>query len=372
MKKKLCEIGEIIAGGTPSTKIKEYWNGDISWITPKDLSNYQKRFISKGERSITEEGLKNSSAIMLPKNSILFTSRAPIGYIAIAEKELCTNQGFKSFVCNEQKCYYQYMYYWFLKNVENIKAKANGSTFQEISGTIMKNIEIELPDMKTQINVGNVLERIDNKIELNNQINDNLYEILETLYKNKLSLEDDVTKIKTLDEYCNIFTGKKNANEFDEDGENKFFTCGEKTLKINSYIYDGATIIISGNGAYTGRTMFYKGKFDLYQRTYACTPKNNELLEYIYALYIIVKKELTDKIKGGTHGSAIPYIVMSDLAEFKIMYSDESIRKLSAQAKVILDKIIQNDFENNHLEQLRNTLLPKLMNGEIDIDKIKI
>ncbi len=284
------------------------------------------------------------------------------------------NQRICKLIPNENIINKLYLYYWLIRyeKTYEIASLCHGSANQaNISHKDVGELTIELPNMETQNKIVKILNNLDQKIELNNQMSNNLYEILETIYKNKLEIADN-ENFKTLDEYCNIFTGKRNANEFDKNGENKFFTCGEKILKINSYIYDGAAIIISGNGAYTGRTIFYNGKFDLYQRTYACTPKNDELLDYIYSLYIIIKEELTDKIKGGIHGSAIPYIVMNDLAKFKVVYSDESMKRLSFQAKVILSKIFQNEIENNNLEQLRNTLLPKLINGEIDLDKIAI
>ena len=103
------EIAEIIGGGTPSTKNEDNFGGDIPWITPKDLSDHNEMYISKGERSITKIGLENSSAKLLPANSILFTSRAPIGYVALAKNEITTNQGFKSLVLkddNDPKFFY--------------------------------------------------------------------------------------------------------------------------------------------------------------------------------------------------------------------------------------------------------------------------
>lgn len=262
-------------------------------------------------------------------------------------------------------------WYYFLQTLglENMNSH---SAVPGLNRDRVYNIKINIPKYeKDRRKISKILSFIDSKIELNNRMNDNLYEILETLYKNEL-IVDSEKNIKTLDEYCNIFTGKKNANEYDENGKNIFFTCGEKTLKINSYIYDGTAIIISGNGSYTGRTIFYDGKFDLYQRTYACTVRNQVFPDYIYCLYIIIKKELTDKIKGGTHGSAIPYIVMNDLAKFKIIYTEESMKKLAEQSKLILNIILHKDEENKKLEQLRDKLLPKLMNGEIDLAKIKI
>lgn len=102
-KVRIQDIGTVVGGATPSTKIDaNYKNGHISWITPKDLSTFEGRYIYTGERNITEMGLNSSSTVLMPKNSILFSSRAPIGYVAIAGKELCTNQGFKSVIPNKK------------------------------------------------------------------------------------------------------------------------------------------------------------------------------------------------------------------------------------------------------------------------------
>lgn len=171
----------------------------------------------------------------------------------------------------------------------------------------------------------------------------------------------------TLDQFCNIFTGKKNANQYNKNGIYKFFTCGEKILRINSYIFDGPAIIISGNGSYTGRTLFYNGKFDLYQRTYACTLKPNIPNSYIYGLYIILKVALHKKISGGTHGSSIPYIVMNDIAKFEFKLNYELFKIFSNYAKNILTLIQKNDFESQKLSDIRNVFLPKLMNNDINI-----
>lgn len=178
MKKvKLSELGEIVGGSTPSTKDSNNYDGDISWITPKDLAGYTKMYIGKGERSITEKGFKSCSTKMLPKNSILFTSRAPIGYIAIAENDLCTNQGFKSIIPNE-KVNYLFLYYLLKYNKDKIESYGSGTTFKEVSGNVMKNIEVEIPDsVIQQEKIANILYSIDKKIELNNQINDNLLKV---------------------------------------------------------------------------------------------------------------------------------------------------------------------------------------------------
>lgn len=172
-------------------------------------------------------------------------------------------------------------------------------------------------------------------------------------------------KEKTLDTFCNIFTGRKNANASVTDGKYKFFTCSPNVLPIDSFIFDGDAIIISGNGAYTGRTRFYSGKFDLYQRTYACTMKKDQNRDYIFILYWIIKFVLSKKIMGGTHGSAIPYIVMDDIAKFVINYDKQLFDDLSKIMKSYVLQIQENENQNEKLAELRDTLLPKLMNGEI-------
>ena len=227
-------------------------------------------------------------------------------------------------------------------------------------------MDIPLPSKAQQDYLVSVLSPIDKKIKLNQKINDNLEKLLVYMYENMIKNHTDWTNA-TLDQFCNIFTGKKNANQYNKNGIYKFFTCGEKILRINSYIFDGPAIIISGNGSYTGRTLFYNGKFDLYQRTYACTLKPNIPNSYIYGLYIILKVALHKKISGGTHGSSIPYIVMNDIAKFEFKLNYELFKIFSNYAKNILTLIQKNDFESQKLSDIRNVFLPKLMNNDINI-----
>ena len=141
---KLEDMGTIVGGGTPSKAKQEYYTSNgIAWITPKDLSITHAKFTAKGEVDITDIGYANSSAKMMPRGSILFSSRAPIGYISIAKNDICTNQGFKSVVPNNGCT--AFVYYFLLSNTENIESKATGSTFKEASGTLMKSLELVMP-----------------------------------------------------------------------------------------------------------------------------------------------------------------------------------------------------------------------------------
>lgn len=162
---KLGKITSIIGGGTPSSKIKEYYdNGNIAWITPSDLSNYNNIYISKGKKMITELGLMKSSAKLLPKGTVCLSSRAPIGYVAIAENELCTNQGFKSFLPSE--LYEPEYLYWYLKSIKHIlEVKASGTTFLELSAKKAGEVEIPLPPINEQQRIVNIIESLFTKLD---------------------------------------------------------------------------------------------------------------------------------------------------------------------------------------------------------------
>lgn len=171
---KIGDIGKIVGGATPSTRNEANFGNDISWITPRDLSNHNHRHIYKGERSITKEGYDSCSTQLVPKDSILISSRAPIGYVAIAGRELCTNQGFKSIVPDRSKVDPLFLYYAILHNLRGIKNLGSGTTFPEISGKVLENYRISIPKLEEQRRIAHILSSIDDKIEYNDKINDYL------------------------------------------------------------------------------------------------------------------------------------------------------------------------------------------------------
>ena len=175
IERRISEIGTVVGGATPSTRKSEnYDGGNIAWITPKDLSTFSGRYIRRGERNITEIGLKSCSTQLLPPNTVLFSSRAPIGYVAIAANEICTNQGFKSVIPNEDADPL-FLFYLLKFNKDVIESMGSGTTFKEVSGNTMKNIVVRVPaDIKVQKQISHLLGSIDDKIEENERINNNL------------------------------------------------------------------------------------------------------------------------------------------------------------------------------------------------------
>lgn len=162
---RLGEIGAIVGGGTPKTTVKEYWEGGtIPWITPADLSNHTGKYISRGKRSITPIGLRESSAQLMPKGTVLFSSRAPIGYTAIAKNEISTNQGFKScvpFVMDMN----EYLYYYLVYSAKIINENASGTTFKEVSGAEVSNIILPLPPLAEQKRIVEKVDTIMNMLD---------------------------------------------------------------------------------------------------------------------------------------------------------------------------------------------------------------
>lgn len=160
--KKLKDVSEIIGGGTPETNRAEYWNGHIQWFTPTEIKS---NFVSKSERTISELGLKNSSARLLPKGTILLTTRATIGEVSIALEECTTNQGFQSLIVKEN---YNniFLFNWLKVNKYKLERRANGSTFAEISKSEIEKIEINIPSIDEQTKIAKFLLSIDTKIDI--------------------------------------------------------------------------------------------------------------------------------------------------------------------------------------------------------------
>jgi type I restriction enzyme S subunit len=159
---RLGEVGLVVGGGTPKTEVTGYWSdkeSGIPWTTPADFSKFNGIYFDNPARYISETGLRNSSATLIPVDSVLFTSRAPIGYVGIASSAIATNQGFKSIVLSESITS-KYVFYYFKAFKESIKDKGTGTTFKEVSGTVVKNLEFPLPPLAEQHRIVEKIEAI--------------------------------------------------------------------------------------------------------------------------------------------------------------------------------------------------------------------
>ena len=181
-KYKLGEIAKIYNGSTPSTLDASNYDGDIIWATPKDLSDQNSKYFSKGARNITQKGFDSCSTQMIPANNILMSSRAPIGLFAINTVDCCTNQGFKNIVLDKAIADVDFMYYFLKYHVKEIEALGSGTTFREVSKTAFEKYEISIPSLPTQQKIASVLSKLDRKISVNREINRNLEELAKQIY----------------------------------------------------------------------------------------------------------------------------------------------------------------------------------------------
>ncbi|WP_441370357.1 restriction endonuclease subunit S [Acinetobacter lwoffii] len=181
-KMKLGDCTEIFSGSTPRTNNPDFWDGDIIWVTPKDLSKLKSKFISKTESKITQLGFDSCSTKLLPENSVLFSSRAPIGHVAINTVPMCTNQGFKSFVPKSNLLDAQYLYYWLKANKEYLQDLGVGATFKEISKTVIANVEIPLPPINEQRRIASILDKADELRQKRQQAIEKLDQLLQATF----------------------------------------------------------------------------------------------------------------------------------------------------------------------------------------------
>ena len=188
---RLDEIADVVGGSTPSKAKPEYYTQKgIAWLTPKDLSNHPAVYTSRGEIDITEEGYNSTSTKLMPKGTILFTSRAPIGYISIAQNDICTNQGFKSLVPKEAGTCFLYC---FLKYITpEIENKSTGSTFKEASGSLMKSLQVIIPEQKVFEEFEAIVSPLFARIESLEKENSRLSTLRDTLLPHLMSGELEI------------------------------------------------------------------------------------------------------------------------------------------------------------------------------------
>lgn len=391
----LGEIGTIVGGATPSTKNTSFYDGNIPWLTPKDLSVNSNKYILRGERNITEAGFKSCSCKMLPKGSVLFSSRAPIGYVAIVANDMCTNQGFKSVIPNEETDS-EFLYYLLKYNKDNIASQGSGTTFAEVSGKTMKEIEVMVPkETEDQRRIASILSSLDRKIELNNKINADLEEMAQAIFKNwfvdfepfkdgkfvdsELGMIPEGWKVGRLTEIASYMNGlamQKFPPENTEDSlpvlkikELGQGFCGTDSDRCSCNIKDeckihNGDVIFSWSGTLLV-DVWCGGDCGLNQHLFKVTSKDYPKWFYYYW----TKHHLQEfihiaKDKAVTMG----HIKRGHLEEALVAIPDnDSMEKAHELFEPILSKMISLRLESSRLSLLRDTLLPRLMSGEIEV-----
>lgn len=390
---KISDIGTVVGGATPSTKKPEnYENGTIAWITPKDLSTFTGRYIQCGERNITEIGLKSCSTQLLPKDTVLFSSRAPIGYVAIAANEVCTNQGFKSVVPNENTDPL-FLYYLLKYNKDKIEGMGSGTTFKEVSGNTMKNIVVFVPtDKKVQERISSMLGSIDDKIEENERINNNLAEQSQAIFAEFMCKYPYVlSPLGDMAEIIDCLHSKKpkavNGTTYQLLQLNNITDSGFLDLSSKYYIsksdYENWTrkceivegdCVITNVGRIGAVSQAPNGTHAAMGRNMTCIRLRNDKPFYSYLITALlsphIRREImknTDEgtIMGALNVKNIPLLLFP-------MFALPTMNALEDLLSPIRKAIEQNYLSNQMLSLLRDSLLPRLMSGELDVSNIEI
>ncbi len=386
------DLGTVVGGATPSTKrVENYDGGTIAWITPKDLAGFSGRFIFCGERCITEQGLKSCSTQLVPAHTVLFSSRAPIGYIAIAGQDVSTNQGFKSVVPNESTDY-MFLYYLLKYSKDKIENLGSGTTFKEISGSTMRGIEVFVPEaVEEQRRIASILSMLDDKIEKNIAVNENLEQQAQAFFQALfIDNADSEWAIGTISDLGTVVGGstpsKSKPEYYTETGiawitpkdlsinKSKFISHGENDITKLGLKNSSATLMPEGTVLFSSRApigyiAIAAGEVTTNQGFKSIVPKPEIGTAFVY--YFL--KHNLPIIEGMASGSTFKEVSGSTMKSVPAVIPDaETLTRFNDFCAPIFaqQKILEE--QNQSLSALRDNLLPKLMSGEIDVSSIQL
>ena len=392
---KISDIGEVVGGGTPSTANSDFWGGDIPWISPKDLTGYKSVYISHGESFLTKTGLKSGTKL-LPKDTVLFSSRAPIGYVAIASNPICTNQGFKSIICNKEIINPLFLYYYIKGNLDYIKLFGTGATFPEISGAAMRKIKVQIPSIPTQQKIASILSSYDRLIENNTRRIRLLEQMAENLYKewfvrfrfpehekvemvNGLPKGWERTVASSIIDVMSGGTPKTDHPEFyggnipfytPKDANDSIFVYNTLTniteeglTHCNSQLYPRNTLIITARGT-VGKLNLLAVPMAMNQSCFALQFKQKE---NPFFLYYAIRTEIA-KLKKIANGGVFDTIIVKSFDHIKLIIPTRSLMdNFNLKVYSILEQVRNLSYQNQLLTHQRDLLLPRLMSGKLEV-----
>jgi len=383
MKYKLSEIMDIIGGGTPKTSKPEYWNGDIPWLSVKDFNN-DYRYVYETEKTITQAGLDNSSTKLLKRNDSIISARGTVGEMAMIPYPMAFNQSCYGLRAKEGLVDEEYLYYLIKHNVVVLKKNTHGSVFDTITRDTFDGIEVELPSLVEQKVVASILRDLDDKIEVNNEINDNLLQQAKALYRDWFfdyspfsadgTLPDD-WRIGTVNDIIQLHDSKRvPLSGAERDKMAKIYPYyGATSLMdyVDNYLFDGIYLLLGEDGTVVDSLGFpilqyVYGQFWVNNHAHIITGKEGFSVEELYLFFSLtnIKSIITGAVQqkvSQQNLKKVPAVIPSKEA---LGAFDEIIQPIFAQIRNLRD-------ENVRLAELRDTLLPKLMSGELDVSDLE-
>lgn len=380
MKYKLSEIMDLIGGGTPKTTKPEYWDGDIPWLSVKDFNN-DFRFVYETEKHITELGLNNSSTKLLQAGDIIISARGTVGEIATIPFPMAFNQSCYGLRAKKEIVTADFLYYLIKHNIHVLKKNTHGSVFDTITRDTFAGIEVDIPDMDSQSKIAEILSNIDEKIEVNVRINENLEQQAKAIYQ-QMFIENTSPNWAegSLRDIADITMGQSpSGSSYNEDGIGTIFFQGRAEFSfrfptIRLYTTEPkrmayANDILMSVRAPVGDLNIAHTDCCIGRGLAAIHSKTNHQSFVLYTMFSL-RKQL-DVFNG--EGTVFGSINRNSLNDMPILIpSDETIEEFE---KIVapMDAAIRNNYDEIcRLQAVRDSLLPRLMSGELDVSSLDI
>ena len=359
---KKVKLGDICQTNLETYSLSEKWDFvnylDTGSLTKNVVSEYQ-------EIDLQNDKLPSRARRKISVNDILYSTVRPnqehYGIVKEVVPNMLVSTGFTVISVNQELADSDFIYYCLTQRevIEHLQAIGEQSTsaYPSIKPTDIENLELFLPSLNEQREIASVLRVLDDKIENNRKINHHLEQIALSIFNKHFGKAETTNK---LGDFFPVITGKKDANVA-KGGKYPFFSCSQNISYTDNYSFDNKAILLAGNGDFNVK--IYDGKFEAYQRTYVLIPNNDEQFGY---LYYAIKHFLND-ITSGYRGSVIKFITKGSIESFNIFMTDD--KKVLSLFNIFVEKIASNNKETQELVNLRDTLLPKLLSGEISVNQ---
>lgn len=369
----LSKVAEIIGGGTPRTDVEEYWNGDIPWLSVVDF-NDDNRWVEKTEKTITKEGLENSATTLLDAGDLIISARGTVGAFAQLRKQMAFNQSCYGLRAKEN-INSDFLFYLLKRYIPQLKKKVHGAVFDTITRDTFDHINIFLPPLPEQQAMAAVLSSFDNKIgllrEQNNTLEATAQAIFKELFQAKGGKLPKGWKMGELRDVVNIFDSKRvplsSRERSKRKGSYPYYGATEIMDWIDDYLFDGTYLLLAEDGSVINDEgyavlQYVTGKIWVNNHAHVLQGKGYFSTEI---LYLFCKKL---PVTGLITGAVQPKINQENLLNFELIIpTDEILKKLNQAIQPLFKKIISNNSQVQTLSKLRDTILPKLMNGELRV-----
>jgi type I restriction enzyme S subunit len=380
----LSEVIDLIGGGTPKTSVAEYWNGDIPWLSVADF-NTGRKYVFDAEKSITQLGFEKSSTKLLQEGDIIISARGTVGVVAMLGCEMAFNQSCYGVRAKEQESDNNYVYYLLKDAVNKLKQISHGGVFDTITRETFNEIDILLPPLPEQRAIASILSSLDDKIDLLHRQNKTLEAMAETLFRQWFVEEaDEGWKEKPLSFYGTIICGKTPSKKVQS-----YFNGDIPFIKIpdmhgNIFLFDTSdSLTEEGKRSQSNKTLPPKsicvsciatvGLVSLNAKESQTNQQINSIVPnenyYRYYLYLTMRSSYDLLHSMASGGTATLNLNTGNFSQIPVLYPEQSVlEEFHSEVEPLFDKIFFNQSQIHTLEKLRDTLLPKLMSGEVRVE----